>query len=166
MSLGADLVVQTVEGLIQKNVETRVQRSFVQGSEVLKPAPKLTRELQHIDWDDTTRHIYNLVRGLSPFPGAFTELVKDGQATQLKVFFGEMRADLHAAPGTVLSDGKTYLAVATQDGALALTDIQLAGKKRMDVKAFLLGFREPETYTTTQGTSKAEILKTKPVDED
>ncbi|MBQ9193294.1 MAG: methionyl-tRNA formyltransferase [Bacteroidales bacterium] len=165
MALGADLVVQTVEGLIQKNVETRVQRSFVQGSEVLKPAPKLTRELQHIDWNDTTRNIYNLVRGLSPFPGAFTELVKDGQATQLKVFFGEMRSDLHAAPGTILSDGKTYLAVATADGALALTDIQLAGKKRMDVKAFLLGFREPQSYTTTQGTSKAEILKTKPVDE-
>jgi methionyl-tRNA formyltransferase len=166
MAIGADLVVQTVEGLIQKNVETRVQRSFVQGSEVLKPAPKLTRELQHIDWDDTTRNIYNLVRGLSPFPGAFTELVKDGQATQLKVFFGEMRSDLHAAPGTVLSDGKTYLAVATQDGALALTDVQLAGKKRMDVKAFLLGFREPETYTTSKGTSKAEILKTKPEEED
>ena len=166
MAIGADLVVQTVEGLIQKNVETRVQRSFVQGSEVLKPAPKLTRELQHIDWDDTTRNIYNLVRGLSPFPGAFTELVKDGQATQLKVFFGEMRSDLHAAPGTVLSDGKTYLAVATQDGALALTDIQLAGKKRMDVKAFLLGFREPETYTTSKGTSKAEILKTKPEEEE
>ena len=166
MAIGADLVVQTVEGLIQKNVETRVQRSFVQGSEVLKPAPKLTRELQHIDWDDTTRNIYNLVRGLSPFPGAFTELIKDGQATQLKVFFGEIRSDLHAVPGTVLSDGKNYLAVATQDGALALTDIQLAGKKRMDVKAFLLGFREPETYTTSKGTSKAEILKTKPADEE
>ena len=162
MAIGADLVVQTVEGLIQKNVETRVQRSFVQGSEVLRPAPKLTRELQHIDWNDTTRNIYNLVRGLSPFPGAFTELVKDGQTTQLKVFFGEIRTDLHAAPGTVLSDGKTYLAIATQDGALALTDIQLAGKKRMDIKAFLLGFRDPESYSTTQGTSKAEIDKTKP----
>ena len=166
MAIGADLVVQTVEGLIQKNVETRVQRSFVQGSEILRPAPKLTRELQHIDWNDTTRNIYNLVRGLSPFPGAFTELVKDGQATQLKVFFGEIRSDLHAAPGTVLSDGKTYLAVATQDGALALTDIQLAGKKRMDVKAFLLGFRDPETHTTTQGTSKAEIDKTKPAEDE
>ena len=165
MALGADLVVQTVEGLIQKNIETRIQRSFVQGSEVLHPAPKLTRELQHIDWNDTTRNVYNLVRGLSPFPGAFTELVKDGQATQLKVFFGEMRDDLHAAPGTVLSDGKTYLAIATQDGALALTDIQLAGKKRMDVKAFLLGFRDPESFTTSQGTSKAEIAKTKPKDD-
>ena len=165
MSIGADLVVQTVEGIIMKDVETRVQRSFVQGSEVLHPAPKLTRELQHIDWNDTTRNVYNLVRGLSPFPGAFTELVKDGQATQLKVFFGEKRSDLHAAPGTVLSDGKTYLAIATQDGALALTDVQLAGKKRMDIKAFLLGFRDPETYTTSLGTSKVEIEKTKPVEE-
>ena len=165
MALGADLVVQTVEGLIQKNIETRIQRSFVQGSEVLHPAPKLTRELQHIDWNDTTRNVCNLVRGLSPFPGAFTELVKDGQATQLKVFFGEMRYDLHAAPGTVLSDGKTYLAIATQDGALALTDVQLAGKKRMDVKAFLLGFRDPESYTTSKGTSKAEIDKTKPAED-
>ena len=165
MSIGADLVVQTVEGIIMKDVETRVQRSFVQGSEILHPAPKLSRELQHIDWNDTTKNVYNLVRGLSPFPGAFTELVKDGQATQLKVFFGEKRSDLHAAPGTVLSDGKTYLAIATQDGALALTDVQLAGKKRMDIKAFLLGFRDPETYTTSQGTSKAEIDKTKPVEE-
>ena len=166
MALGADLVVQTVEGLIQKNVETRVQRSFVQGSEVLKPAPKLTRELQHIDWNDTTENVYNLVRGLSPFPCAYTELVRDGQPTQLKVFFGEKRTDLHAAPGTVLSDGKTYLAVATADGALALTDVQLAGKKRMDVKSFLLGFREPTSYTTSRGTSRAEIEKTKPKDED
>jgi methionyl-tRNA formyltransferase len=165
MAIGADLVVQTVEGIIMKDVETRVQRSFVQGSEVLHPAPKLSRELQHIDWNDTTRNVYNLVRGLSPFPGAFTELVKDGQATQLKVFFGEKRSDLHAAPGTVLSDGKTYLAIATQDGALALTDVQLAGKKRMDIKAFLLGFRDPETYTTSKGTSKAEIDKTKPMEE-
>ncbi len=162
MAIGADLVVQTVEGIIEKDVETRVQRSFVQGSEVLKPAPKLTRELQHIDWDDSTRNIYNLVRGLSPFPCAFTELVRDGVATQLKVYFGEERYDLHAAPGTVLSDGKTYLAVATRDGALSLTDVQLAGKKRMDVKAFLLGFRDPQSYTTTRGTSRAEIEKTKP----
>ena len=166
MSIGADLVVQTVEGLIQKNVETRVQRSFIQGSEVLKPAPKLTRELQHIDWNDTTENVYNLIRGLSPFPGAFTELIRDGKPTQLKVFFGEMRHDLHAAPGTVLSDGKTYLAVATADGAIDLKDIQLAGKKRMDVAAFLLGFRDPETYTTSQGSSKAEIAKTKPQEDE
>ena len=164
MVLGAELVIDTVEGLIQGNVETRVQRSFIQGSELLKPAPKLTRELQHIDWRDSSKQIYNLIRGLSPFPCAFTELVKDGEATALKIFFGEIREDLHAVPGTVLSDGKTYLAIATLDGAIALTDIQLAGKKRMDVKSFLLGFRDPTAYTASEGTSREEILKARPVE--
>ena len=167
MELGSTLVVETVEGLIQKNVELRVQRSFIQGSELLKPAPKLTRELQHIDWRDTTRHIYNLIRGLSPYPCAYTELVpKEGETLQLKVFFGEMRMDLHGEPGTVLSDGKTYFAIATQDGAIAITDLQLSGKKRMDVRSFLLGFRNPTGYSTTQGTSKAEMEKAQPKEDE
>ena len=163
MELGSELVIETVEGLIQHNVELRVQRSFIQGSELLKPAPKITRELQHIDWRDTTKHVYNLIRGLSPYPCAFTELVQDGgEPIQLKVYFGEMRMDLHGEPGTVLSDGKTYFAIATEDGAIAITDLQLAGKKRMDVKSFLLGFRNPTSYVATQGTSKAEIAKAAP----
>lgn len=164
MPIGADLVVQTVEGIIQHNIETRVQRSFIQGSEVLKPAPKLTRELCHIDWNAPTTQVYNLIRGLSPYPTAFTELVRDGgQPTQLKIFGAEpVSADVPAAaPGTVLSDGKSYLWIKTADGAIALKDIQLAGKKRMDISAFLLGFREPESYGTTPGTSSAEIAKTR-----
>jgi len=164
MSMGATLVCDTVEALIQRNVETRVQRSFIQGSELLHLAPKLTRELQHIDWNAPTREVYNLIRGLSPFPGAFTELVKDGVATQLKIFFGVPRTDLHAAPGTVLSDG-SYIAIATADGAIELHDIQLAGKKRMEASAFLLGFRDAGSYTTSAGTSHAEILKYTPVEE-
>ena len=166
MELGSGLVVETVEGLVQKNVELRVQRSFIQGSELLKPAPKITRELQHIDWRDTTRHVYNLIRGLSPYPGAYTELChpeqSEGSPVQLKIFFGEMRTDLHGEPGTVLSDGKTYFAVATQDGAIAITDLQLSGKKRMDVKSFLLGFRNPTAYVCTPGTSREEMAKAAP----
>ena len=164
MPIGADLVVQTVEGIIQHNIETRVQRSFIQGSEVLKPAPKLTRELCHIDWNAPTTQVYNLIRGLSPYPTAFTELVRDGgQPTQLKIFGAAPVTDgvPAAAPGSVLSDGKTYLWIKTADGAIALKDIQLAGKKRMDVSAFLLGFRDPQTYGTTPGTSSAEIAKTR-----
>ena len=164
MSMGATLVCETVEAIIQHNAETRVQRSFIQGSELLHPAPKLTRELQHIDWNAPTKEVYNLIRGLSPFPGAFTELVKDGVATQLKIFFGVQRMDLHAAPGTVLSDG-SYIAIATADGAIELRDIQLAGKKRMEASAFLLGFRDAESYTASTGTSHSEILKYTPVEE-
>jgi len=151
MEIGSDLVLQTVEGLIQRNVELRVQRSFIQGSEELRPAPKLTKELCHIDWTKGTEQIYNLIRGLSPYPTAYTELrpvsdSPDGGSHTLKIFRAEKRADLHAEPGTVLSDGKTYLAIATGDGALALTDIQLAGKKRMQVAEFLKGFRDPASW--------------------
>ena len=165
MPIGAELVVQTVEGIIQKNIETRVQRSFIQGSEVLKPAPKLTRELCHIDWNAPVAKVYNLIRGLSPYPTAFTEVYKEGgEPVQLKIFGAEKAtvADLAASagitgtpePGTILTDGKKFLAVATADGgAILLKDVQLAGKKRMDVKAFLAGFRDASEYKTTKGTS-------------
>ena len=163
MPLGAELVVQTVEGLIQKNIETRVQRSFIQGSEVLKPAPKLTRELCHIDWNAPTDQIFNLIRGLSPYPTAYTELVRDGGTpVQLKIFRAEKAVlEAPAAPGTVLSDGKTWLRIATADGAIELKEVQMAGKKRMEAGPFLAGFREPESWQTTAGTSAAEIARTR-----
>ena len=164
MEIGADMVVQTTQGLIDRNVDTRVQKSFIQGSEVLKPAPKLTRELCHIDWDDSTKQVYNLIRGLSPYPAAYTELVKDGSAPiQLKIYSAEPvdPAILTEPSGKIVSDGKSYLWITTKDGAISLKEVQLAGKKRMGVEAFLLGFRDPETYSTTPGTSKAEIDKTK-----
>ena len=165
MELGSKLVVNTVEAIVEKNVELRVQRSFIQGSEILKPAPKLTRELCHIDWNGKTKEIYNLIRGLSPYPAAFTELTKEDKVLQMKIYrtlkvTGEEYAAMlsacgleNAVPGTVLSDGKTYLAITTADGAISVTELQLAGKKKMAVKDFLIGFRDPQSYGTTQGTS-------------
>ena len=165
MEIGSELVVQTVDDILNESIELRVQKSFVQGSEILKPAPKLTRELCHIDWNGKTKNIYNLIRGLSPYPAAFTELTKDDKVTQMKIFktekitgdaFTEMltACGLTSAPaGTVLSDGRNYLAITTADGAISVKELQLAGKKRMAVKDFLIGFREPMSYGTTQGTS-------------
>ncbi len=166
MPIGAELVVQTVEGIIEKNIETRVQRSFIQGSEVLKPAPKLTRELCDIDWNKKTSAVYNLIRGLSPYPAAFTMLKSEThpEPVQLKIYFGEkvegedFRSMLEkagkseAVPGEILSDGKSFFAVTTADGAVSLTDVQLSGKKRMDVKAFLAGFRNPESWKIVKDT--------------
>ena len=165
MEIGKDLVVQTVDAIIENNVDMRLQSTFIQGSEILRPAPKLTRELCHIDWNGKTKDIYNLIRGLSPYPAAFTELVKDDKTLQMKIYKAlKVTGDEYSAmlvscgldsavPGTVLSDGKTFLAVATADGAISVTELQLAGKKRMAVKDFLIGFREPQTYGTTPGTS-------------
>ena len=165
MDLGSKLVVNTVEAIIENNVELRVQRSFIQGSEILRPAPKITRELCHVDWNGKVKDIYNLIRGLSPYPAAFTELTKDDKVLQMKIYktvkvTGDEYAEMlsasgleQAVPGTVLSDGRTYLAIAAADGALSITELQLAGKKKMAVKDFLIGFREPQSYGTTEGTS-------------
>lgn len=166
MPLGARLVTETVQGMMEHSIETRVQRSFIMGSEVLHPAPKLSRALCHIDWNDSSRNIHNLIRGLSPYPAAYTELVKDGEVKQLKIYSSKILTTLPEGlsggnPGTVISDGKSILAFATADGCIQVTDLQLAGKKRMTAEAFLLGFRHPEEYTTSPGTSKAEVEKTK-----
>ena len=101
--------------------------------------------------------VCNFVRGMSPYPTAWTEISKEGEnPLTMKVFFAErlstedyerLRSGRTVVPGQILSDGKGILAVATADGAVALTDLQMAGKKRMDAKSFLLGFREPENYT-------------------
>ena len=176
MSMGADLVVQTVQSIIDGTAELRVQRSFIQGSEVLKPAPKLTKELCHIDWNRPTKDIYNLIRGLSPYPAAYTELVKDGEEpVQMKIYSAErmdaaqtsalaslsgFEGDAQLAPGTILCDGKNTLAITTTDGAISIKELQISGKKRMDTKSFLLGFREPCSYKTTQGTSVEFIRRT------
>ena len=165
MEMGSKLVVQTVEAIIEGSAELRVQRSFIQGSEILHPAPKLTRELCHIDWRGKAKDIHNLIRGLSPYPAAFTEIVKDGKSVQMKIYrtakvpaesYAEMLSQnglAEAVPGTVLSDGKTYLAIAVADGALYVEELQIAGKKRMSVKDFLIGFRDPQSYHTSEGTS-------------
>ena len=172
MEIGARIVAQTVDSIIDKNIELRLQKSFIQGSEVLRPAPKLTRELCHIDWNDSTKHIYNLIRGLSPVPVAFTELTApDKEPVQMKIYFGEQvtgpdylkilaENGRESAPaGTVLSDGKSYLAISTADGAISVKDLQLAGKRRMEVKDFLIGFRDPTSYGTSAGTSSAFLGK-------
>ena len=168
MPIGADLVLQTVQGIIEGNIETRVQKSFIQGAEVLKSAPKLSRELCHIDWDAPVKDIYNLIRGLSPYPAAFTELERDGNVTQLKIYgctrlTGEEWAGIcggaPAAPGAIFTDGKNYMAIAARDGGISLKEVQLSGKKKMDVKSFLLGFRDLQAYVTTKGTSAAVLEK-------
>ncbi|MBO8444805.1 MAG: methionyl-tRNA formyltransferase [Bacteroidetes bacterium] len=163
MELGAKAVVQTVETIIDGHVELKLQKSYIQGDEVLKPAPKLTRELCHIVWDRKTRDVYNLIRGLSPYPGAYTELVKDDKSLQMKIYAGEKLTQEQLGPllaeagksasaesmtpGRILSDGKNWLAITTADGAVSVTDLQAAGKKRMNVRDFLAGFREPETWS-------------------
>jgi len=108
----------------------------------LKKAPKIFKEDCRIDWMLPGERVYNLIRGLSPFPGAFTFLEKEGGGRlQCKIFSSTFEA---GAPGekagTIKSDGKRELEVALTDGVLHIHSIQLEGKRRMNIKDFLAGF--------------------------
>lgn len=137
--IGARVLVETVKGIADGTLEERPQPSIVSGlSSSLKHAPKIFTETCNIDWRRSIDEIHNLVRGLSPFPCAFTEL---GDKT-IKIFRGEKELSLPTSkPGRWESDGKTYLKFAAKDGYILLKDVQLEGKKRMLIEDFLRGYR-------------------------
>lgn len=140
MHLGSDLVVETVENILSGNVKPIPQEELTT-DEPLRPAPKIFKETCEIDWTKGVEATYNFVRGLSPYPAAWTTLHDGNKSKVLKIY--ATRKELcpaEHAPGTLVTDGKTYLKVAQPDGYQQLTTIQLAGKKRMDIADFLRGF--------------------------
>ena len=138
MELGAQAVVDTV-GLIESgNVCLQKQDESVD----LKPAPKIFKPDCRIDFGQSSENVRNFVRGLSPYPAAFTEIEDEkGNVHTLKVFSCEIANADAATPGTLSSDGKTCLSFATRDGAVSVKRLQLSGKKPMDIAEFLRGFR-------------------------
>ena len=135
---GAELLIETVEGLIAGKIQEQPQEV---SKEVLQAthAPKLFTETCKIDWSRSVEEIYNLIRGLSPFPGAFTEL--NGRI--FKIYRAEKYNTLNSAlPGQLETDNKTYLRFACADGYIYAKDIQAEGKRKMLIEEFLRGFRE------------------------
>jgi methionyl-tRNA formyltransferase len=134
MIVGAELLIKTVKAIEDNNYTEQPQIQ----SEVLQHAPKIFKEFCEINWNRPAQEIYNLIRGLSPYPTAFTRL----QDKTLKVFKAQLiPGETNVAPGSHETDGKTYLQFAAQDGWLRLTDIQYEGKKRMQTDEFLRGMR-------------------------
>ena len=137
MYIGADLVLKTVDDIEAGRIEAVEQSSIInQQSSILRPAPKLFKENTEIRWSQhTVKSAYDFIRGLSPYPAAWTTLrTADGKETQLKVFFAEKSLTPNPSPR-----GGGSLKVALSDGNIYLTDMQLAGKKRMPVSDFLRG---------------------------
>lgn len=141
MHLGANLVVETVDNIIADNVHP-IPQSELQTDEPLRPAPKIFKETCKIDWSKSVKRTYDFIRGLSPYPAAWTELNHAGKAQTLKVYASEkeVTANVSHPIGTVITDGKTYFKVAQSDGYQHIITLQLAGKKRMNVVDFLRGF--------------------------
>jgi methionyl-tRNA formyltransferase len=143
MVKGARLVLKTVDAMAAGIIQPVSQANLLHSSGELKPAPKLTRETMQINWNLQAKQIRNMIRGLSPYPAAWTILrnLSTGQETELKIFFAEAESDnALQTPGTILSDGKKFLRIACSDGWIRITELQIAGKKRMKVEEFLRGF--------------------------
>ncbi len=138
MTLGAEVILKTVKTLESGKYELKPQDD----SQSIH-APKLFKETCKINWNNTTEKIYNFIRGLSPYPAAYTEFVdKNNQTLGVKIFISEIDETHHSyQAGAVKSDGKTYLKVACTDGFINIKELQMAGKKRMLVEEFLRGFK-------------------------
>ena len=145
MRLGGDLVLKTVDAILEGSVKTIPQEELSQVGE-LRPAPKIFKETCRIDWTIGVKRIYDFVRGLSPYPAAWTELYQEGtDPVMLKIFETEKLFCEHSlAPGTIVTDCKTYFKIASSDGYVNVLSLQLAGKKRMEINDFLRGYRHTE----------------------
>ena len=147
MHLGADICIKTLERIVESDghPEAIPQEELMTAGEALLPAPKIFKETCQIDWTKTSKQVYDFVRGLSPYPGAWTTLTdSDGKETVLKIYATSKVANGNnggAAPGTIIIEGKRLL-VATGDGVVQLEEVQLAGKKRMKAQDFLNGMKK------------------------
>lgn len=147
MHSGTHLVLDTVDRLAAGVVRPTEQMHLDETT--LRPAPKIFKEDCRIDWSWEGCRIVNFIRGLSPYPAAWTELCRESNTERLtaKIFFAVFEATSHdELPGTLESDNRTYIRVACADGWLSLCDLQIAGKKRLPVKELLLGLRDIAQY--------------------
>jgi methionyl-tRNA formyltransferase len=137
MALGAELVYTTLDQYCRGVLVPRPQAAIT-GEEELPSAPKIHTDTCKIDWNKTAKQVYDLVRGLSPYPGCFSFL--DGKMMKVfKVSFETISTD--TTPGEYHTDGKSFLRFAAADGWVSIAELQLEGKKRMDIASFLRGHR-------------------------
>lgn len=136
---GAYLILNTVEGIRKGDYPLHKQET----SEVIKKAPKITKEDCRINWEKTGEEIRNLVRGLAPHPGAWTTFQVDNKEKVFKIFHitpvGSPRNDLY--PGEWTTDNESYLYVQTGDSLVSIDELQMEGKKKMDIQSFLRGHK-------------------------
>ena len=157
MHLGAEIAVETIDRLIASdgNIDSMPQDEMITTDTVLHSAPKIFKDTCRIDFNQPAKKVYDFIRGLSPYPGAWTEIQKEGGKVQvLKVFKTSKTGKAVAASsenaassvvGTLRVEGKS-LQIACADEWLQLDTIQISGKKRMEARDFLNGMRDIEQY--------------------
>lgn len=144
MMLGGQLVVETVDNIINGTVTSVEQDDMLAEGEDLRPAPKIFHDTCRIDWNGMNmKQIYDFIRGLSPYPAAWTELVNGDKVLSVKIFEAEkIPADSSQYNrGAILTDGKSEVKVAVDGGFLRVKTLQIAGKKKMQTEEFLRGYK-------------------------
>lgn len=145
MHKGVGLVLETVEKLAAGEINPIEQQHIDEST--LKPAPKIFKEDCLVDWSKGGRQIVNFVRGLSPYPAAWSRLIRDGEELAVKIFRTSFLEAAHREPlGTIRTDWREELEVACSDGWIRIHELQVAGKRRMTTHDLLLGFRQIESY--------------------
>lgn len=141
MNTGSKLLSKTVDAIINKSYKKIGQESLIDDETDLKIAPKIFKENCRIDWHADIGDVYNFIRGLSPYPTAWTELHREDICYSLKIYEAEMIEGEHnSINGAILTDNRSYIYITTNGGLISLNEIQLQGKKRMNVIDFLNGF--------------------------
>ena len=143
MITGSNLVLKTIKALIDHSVEPTSQHNLL-SKEFLKPAPKIFRDTCRIDWSKTTHEIHNLIRGLSPYPAAWTEIIlSDSTTIQAKILRSiRIEKNHNIEIGTIQIEGKNSMNIYCNDGYLSIQEIQVAGKRPMKINELLNGYRE------------------------
>ncbi|NDV57886.1 methionyl-tRNA formyltransferase [Bacteroides sp. 519] len=145
MNLGGDLVLETVDAIIAGTIKPIAQEDMAVVGELL-PAPKIFKDTCKINWDQPAKNVYDFIRGLSPYPGAWTEMQTADETVVAKIFGSEKSQETHQlTPGSIETDGKTYLKVAVADGFISVKSLQLPGKKRLEIGELLRGYRFAST---------------------
>ncbi len=146
---GGQLLVKTLHAIEAGNYPQIPQSELIKAGEVLKPAPKIFKEDCRMDWNLTIHQIHNKIRGLSPYPAAWSELKARDSETVLsfKIFDSEKEECNHSfRVGEIVSDAKKYLKIAVNGGYINILSLQLEGKKRLNIEDLLRGFRITDFY--------------------
>jgi methionyl-tRNA formyltransferase len=154
MHLGADLILETLDAIEDDNHKITAQSELIVSSSTLKPAPKIFKQDGQLDWNSDSNTILNKIRGLSPYPAAYSYIQLEGEEKTyyIKIFKAKIANSKYpeSKSGTIYTDSKTYFHVITSNGVISVEEVQLEGKKRMDVVNFLRGFKliSPCSFTT------------------
>lgn len=149
MEVGAQLVMRTVDALAEGTAKGIAQDVLIARGAAVKPAPKIFKDDCRINWDNPGSQIHNLIRGLSPYPTSWTVFrEKDGEKEiPIKIYRARFEKDNNVEiPGTVIIPNRKELKIACQDGFISITELQMAGKKRMNIEDFLRGFQNAEQF--------------------